>query len=371
MLAESRAQSVLVVDDDEHMRRLLTRILRGAGHRCETAASVEDARAKLGRDAFTLMLCDVYMPGGSGMDLVDEVRRGSPEIATLMVSGEDSEEVSAQALEHGVYGYVVKPFKPSELLIHVANAFRRQQLEGENREYRQGLEATVKARTRELQSAVAGLERSTEAIRQSREETIRRLSLAVEHRDPQTGGHIERMSRYCELLAERFGLDAYTMLVATPMHDVGKVAIPDAVLLKPGPLNREERGRMERHTEAGREILTGAGGELLELAADIAWTHHERFDGTGYPRGLERDEIPLEGRIAAVADVFDALTSDRPYRRALSLEATIEMMGAARGAQFDPIVLDAFFAAIDEVTAIRSHYRRAVPEVLPAPVGSR
>ena len=357
-------QRVLVVDDDEHFRRLLTRILLGAGHRCETAANPDEARAKLASDAFGLILCDVHMPGGSGIDLVDEVRRRSPEIAILMVSGEDREEVSARALELGVYGYVVKPFRPSELLINVANAFRRQQLEDESREYRQELEATVAVRTRDLRKALTGLERSTEAIRESREEAIWRLSRAVEHRDPQTGGHIERMSRYCELLAGRLGLDAHAILVASRMHDVGKVAVPDGVLLKPGPLNREERRRMERHTEAGRDILTGAGGELLELAAEIAWTHHERFDGTGYPRGLERDDIPLEGRIAAVTDVFDALTSDRPYRRAFSLEATIEMMGAGRSTHFDPTVLDAFLAAIDEVATIRSHYSRDAPEVL-------
>lgn len=362
-LASARGQRILVVDDDQHVRRLLTRILEGAGHRCETAANVEEARAKLAHDAFALMLCDVYMPGGTGIGLVDEVRRRWPQMATLMVSGEDREEVSAQALELGVYGYVVKPFRPSELLINVANAFRRRQLEGENHEYREHLEATVAARTRELRNAVSGLERSAEAIRESREETIRRLSRAVEHRDPQTGGHIERMSRYCELLAGRLGRPAHALLVASPMHDVGKVAVPDVVLLKPGPLNREERRRMERHTEAGRDILSGAGGEVLELAAEIAWTHHERFDGSGYPRGLEREDIPLEGRIAAVADVFDALTSDRPYRRACSLEATIEMMAAARGTHFDPVVLDAFFAAIDEVTTIRNHYSRHAPEV--------
>jgi putative two-component system response regulator len=361
-------EHILIVDDDASVRRLLARILQDAGHRCMTAANVHEARAKLSEDAFALMLCDVHMPGGSGIDLVEEVRRRSPAIATLMVSGEDREEVSAQALELGVYGYVVKPFKPSELLINVANAYRRQQLEAENQAYREGLEATVAVRTKELKDAFNGLERSAEAIRESREETIRRLSRAVEYRDQETGGHIERMSRYCELIAGRLGLPEHTMLVASPMHDVGKVAVPDGVLLKPGPLTREERHTMESHAEVGRDILTGTGSALLEFAAELAWTHHEWFDGSGYPRGLEGEDIPLEGRVAAVADVFDALTSDRPYRAAFSLETAIEMMRAERGTHFDPTVLDVFLDAIDEVGAIRVRYTDAAPK---AHVGGR
>ncbi|MGH8574816.1 MAG: response regulator, partial [Gammaproteobacteria bacterium] len=258
-----REKRVLIVDDDEQIRRVLTRILEGAGYRCEVAASSAEGRAKLAEDTFALMLCDIHMPGGSGLDLVDEVRCGPSEIATLVVSGEDSEEVGAQVLALGVYGYVVKPFKRSELLINVTNAFRRQHLEDENRELR----------------------RSTEEIRQSGEQTIRRLSRAAEYRDPETGGHLERMSRYCELLASRLDLNPHTILVASPMHDVGKAALPDGVVLKPGSLNREERRIMERHAEAGHDILSGTASELLEVAAEIAWTHHEKFDGTGYPRG--------------------------------------------------------------------------------------
>lgn len=333
-------ERVLIVDDDDQIRRLLTRILEGAGYRCEVAASSAEGRAKLAADTFALMLCDVYMPGGSGLDLVDEVRCGPSEIATLVVSGEDSEEVSAQALALEVYGYVVKPFKRSELLINVDNAFIRQRLEYENRELR----------------------RSTEEIRQSREQTIRRLSRAVEYRDPETGIHLEHMSRYCALLASRLGVNPHTILVASPMHDVGKAALPDGVVLKPGSLNREERRIMERHPEAGRDILSGTASELLEVAAEIAWTHHEWFDGTGYPRGLKGEDIPKMGRIAAVADVFDALTTDRSYRPAFSLEASIEMMRAERGTHFDPTILDTFLDAIDDVTEIQESPAPPRPE---------
>jgi putative two-component system response regulator len=197
--------------------------------------------------------------------------------------------------------------------------------------------------------------RAQETLRRSHEETVRRLSTAAELRDDETGAHIERVSRYCELIAERLGLDPAfrdELRIASPMHDVGKIGIPDAILLKPGPLTPEERAEMERHAEIGYRVLTGSGAELLELAATIAWTHHERFDGSGYPRGLSGETIPLEGRIAAVADVFDALTSDRVYRKALPYEEAIALLRDGRGSQFDPRVVDAFLEADDEIRAI-------------------
>jgi putative two-component system response regulator len=197
------------------------------------------------------------------------------------------------------------------------------------------------------------------ALRRAREETIQRLARAVEVRSAETGGHIERMGRFCELIARRLGLPAEQVeliRMASPMHDVGKIAVPDSVLLKPGPLNAAERAVMETHAEVGRELLSGSGEELPELAATITWTHHERFDGTGYPRGLSGDEIPLEGRIAAVGDVFDALTHDRVYRPAMTLEQAVDLMEGAGGAHFDPEVLDCFLEAMDDVLEIwREH----------------
>jgi PAS domain S-box-containing protein len=200
------------------------------------------------------------------------------------------------------------------------------------------------------------------SLRRSREETIRRLSRAAEFRDNETGGHIERMSRYCELIAARLGLRpelCEKLRIASPMHDVGKIGVTDAILLKPGPLDADERAEMERHAEMGYRILAGSGAELLDLAATIARTHHERFDGSGYPRGLKGEEIPLEGRIAAVADVFDALTSCRIYRAAFTRAEAFAMMQAERGSHFDPRVLDVFLEAECEIGAIME--RAAVP----------
>jgi PAS domain S-box-containing protein len=201
------------------------------------------------------------------------------------------------------------------------------------------------------------------ALRRSREETIQRLARAVEVRSAETGGHIDRMGRFCELIAQRLGLPrerVQLIRLASPMHDVGKIAVPDSVLLKPGPLNAAERAVMETHTEVGRELLAGSGEELPELAATITWTHHERFDGKGYPQGLAGEAIPLEGRIAAVGDVFDALTHDRVYRPAMSVEQAVDLMARASGAHFDPAVLDCFLDAMDDVLEISRRHPPAL-----------
>lgn len=207
-----------------------------------------------------------------------------------------------------------------------------------------------------LRSTILELERSETALNHSQEETIMRLSLAVESRDAETGSHIERMGKYCALIAAKVGWsqDRCELLrIASPLHDVGKIAIPDAVLQKPGALTPTERVEMERHAEIGHQILVGSDSPLLDLAARIALTHHEQWDGTGYPNGTAGEDIPIEGRIAAIADVFDALTSDRVYRKAMSIERALSIMTEGRGSHFDPTLLDVFFASIDEVLSIR------------------
>jgi methanogenic corrinoid protein MtbC1 len=207
---------------------------------------------------------------------------------------------------------------------------------------RAALQREVEDRTHELWHALAELE-----VAQA--ETVRKLSMAVEFRDEATGAHIERIGRLAALLAERLGYDqryCARIFHAAPLHDVGKVAIPDAVLLKPGPLTPQERAVVQAHAEEGYRLLSCSSSSILEMAATIALTHHERWDGSGYPRGLRGEEIPLEGRIVAVCDVFDALTSDRVYRKAYSLEEALAVMRSQRGSQFDPVVLDAFLAMV-------------------------
>ncbi len=332
------AERVLVVDDDEAMRRLIARMVSDAGHAADTAADAAEAREALGVDGYSLVICDLNMPGESGRDLLGWIRSAHRDVAILMATGTDDREVADAVIALGAYGYLVKPFKRNEVAINIANALRRRRLEIENREHRELLEQRVEERTAE--------------IARLREETVNRLVLAIEFRSAETGRHVERIGRISGLVARRLGLDAATaemIRVAAPLHDVGKIGIPDTVLLKPGPLDDEERRQVEQHAEIGHRLLAGAGTGLLELAAEIALTHHERYDGTGYPRRLAGEEIPLAGRITAVADVFDALTNDRVYRPALSTEDALAIIRQGRGTHFDPAVLDAFEASLDEL----------------------
>lgn len=235
----------------------------------------------------------------------------------------------------------------SEIELRAARAAERER--GER------LERAVAERTELLRRANSDLAASAAELRRSREETVRRLSLAVEVRNEETGAHIDRTSLICGLLGERLGLPAdrcELLRIASPLHDVGKIAIPDAIISKPGPLTSRERAIMETHAERGHEMLRGSGEPMLELAALLAWTHHERIDGTGYPRRLRGEAIPVEGRIMAVADVFDALTNDRVYRPAMPLERALEIIREGRGGHFDPAVVDALIDSLDVVLAL-------------------
>ncbi|HXA53262.1 MAG TPA: HD domain-containing phosphohydrolase [Solirubrobacteraceae bacterium] len=225
---------------------------------------------------------------------------------------------------------------------------------------RAALKREIDDRSGELRRALTELE-----IAQS--ETVRRLSMAVEFRDEDTGAHIERIGRFSTLLAERAGLDrelCERMSYAAPLHDVGKVAIPDAILLKPGPLTAEERAIVETHAEEGHRLLRGSSSSILDLAATIALSHHEKWDGSGYPRGLAGEEIPIEGRIVAIADVFDALTSDRVYRSAYMLDQAVELLREQRGRHFDPVLLDTFLEVLDSSGPDAREQLRSDPQAL-------
>jgi cyclic di-GMP phosphodiesterase len=356
MSAASTRERILIVDDEGQIRTLLARLLGAQGYECVTAESAAEGRRKLEEAPFGLVLSDVNMPGESGLDFGREVLARHPDTAVVMVTGLDDRRYADVAIELGAYGYVLKPFKPNELIINVGNALRRRTLEIESRSSREQLEQTVLDRTSALRETISRLESSESELRRLREETIRRLSWAAEFRNQETGEHIVRMSLYCSLLARLAGLDAERaelIRIASPMHDVGKIGIPDRILLKPGRLTEEERRVMEAHAEMGHRILAGSGVDLLDLAAQMALTHHERIDGTGYPGGLVGDAIPIEGRICAVADVFDALTSDRVYRKAFQPDEARQLMLEGRGTQFDARLLDLFFSAFDDVLAIR------------------
>lgn len=338
--------SILVVDDDEKVCRLIGAMLDERGWEADAAHDVAEARGQLVQGSYELVLCDVGLPDASGLDLLAELAERRPQLATVMVTGRDDPALAERALELGAYGYVTKPFRLNEIVIQVSNALRRRRLELESRAHQGELERTVAERTADLVSALA-------ALRHASAETITRLAVAIEFRDTTTGEHVSRVGRHAHRIARRLGLDeqrADLIRLAAPLHDVGKVAVRDEILLKRGPLTPQERLEMQRHTEVGHEILSGSGSELLELGAEIAWSHHERWDGSGYPRGLAGEEIPLAGRIVAAADVFDALASDRPYRARLPVESARACVIEQSGAALDPAVVAAFFGTADGTT---------------------
>jgi putative two-component system response regulator len=350
---------LLIVDDEDALRRWEERVVREQGYTCDSACDASTAHEQLRTSTYRLALLDVNMPGESGIDLLAHIRREYPEIAVLMVTGEDSTKLAMTAIELGAYGYLVKPVGSGELLINIANALHRWRTDAENRRLVERLRTTVEERNQTLADALQDLELSQTQVWVSQAETIFRLARMVEFRDEETGHHLHRMSSYCEILARRAGFSAERcemVRLASQLHDVGKVAVPDSILLKRGKLTHEEFEVIKGHAEKGFQMLAGSPAEVVQLGAIIARTHHERFDGSGYPRGLAGEDIPQEGRMAAIADVFDALTSDRVYRSALPVKSAIKMMQDERGKHFDPELLDAFFHAQSEIDAIRQTY---------------
>jgi putative two-component system response regulator len=246
--------------------------------------------------------------------------------------------------------------RSADVVIAVGNALRRRTLELSHRLQRDSLERLVEERTATLKSALGRLESATSQLAVARDETVRAFARATEVRDLETGGHIERMSRYCGVLAEPFGLHVPSIRSASQMHDIGKIGVPDSVLLKKGPLTMAERRVMERHTTIGYDLLRDSESELLKYGAVIALTHHERWDGNGYPAQLSGSDIPVEGRIAAVADVFDALTTDRVYRGAIPVGDAVDVMREERGRHFDPDILDHFLDNLDALAAVHEEF---------------
>ena len=343
-------QSRLLVVDDGHAARAVAGRILQSHYDVEFAADANEARLKMMGGSFDLLLCDIHLPGESGMELMTSLLSGQEDdVAVVMVTAEDNPATADRAFELGAYGYLVKPYRRGDLLITVSNALHRRQLEQQSRAYQRELKQDVITKSLETEHVRALLRRSEESLEHSRLETVHKLSLAVEMRDQVTGHHLSRMGAYCEEIARRMHLPEEVcdiISLAAQMHDIGKVAIPDRILLKRGPLTEEERAVVETNAEIGKQILQGSESPIMRLAEAIAWTHHEKVDGSGYPCGLEGEEIPVHGRIAAVADVYDALTRDRPYRQAMPVADATALMAEGRGTHFDEEVLDVFMNAV-------------------------
>ena len=341
-IARSSVVRVLAVDDERAACKLLAIMLRPPAFSCSTANSGEEALSVLQHEIFDAVISDLQMPGISGLELLTQVRRCHPHMAFLVTTGVDDVEVGVQAMRGGADDYLVKPLIESAVIASLESALHKQYLEQQVEDYRQHLEDMVADRTLQLREALQKLERSYE-------DTLQALGAAIDLRDNETAGHSQRVCRYALEIARTMGWSAdklRSLAKGAHLHDIGKLGIPDGILLKPGPLTADERKLMQRHVQIGFDLVADIA--FLADAAEIVLTHHERYDGGGYPRGLKRDEILPSARIFAVADSFDAITSDRPYRRASTFESGRQIIRECSGTQFDPQVVSAFLSIPEE-----------------------
>jgi putative two-component system response regulator len=361
-----RTDRILIVDDEPANVLLLERVLEDAGYgNIRTTTEPLEVEALYAAFDPDIVLLDLHMPvmdGFAVMRRLSELIDADDYVPIIVLTADVAHKSKRAALEGVAKDFVTKPFDHAEILARVANLLDTRSLHVQLRRQNERLEEAVRERTSELRRTLGLLEVAERDCRLAQEETIHRLSLAADFRDDETSRHIERMSRYCAILAAQAGNDAQQaelLRVAAKMHDIGKLGIPDSILLKPGRLTSEEFDVMKRHAEIGYQILEGSRSELGRTGAMLAWTHHERVDGTGYPRGLSGDEIPIEGRIAAIADVFDALTTNRIYRRAFSVPDALATMRDGRGTHFDSELLELFFESLDLVLAARQQLDEA------------
>jgi response regulator RpfG family c-di-GMP phosphodiesterase len=344
---------VLIVDDEPAACALLTVFLGQAAFDCCTALSGEEALTVLKREQVAAVISDLNMPGISGMELLAEVRRRYSHLAFLVSTAVDDVRVGVEAMQRGADDYLVKPFEEGAVVASLHRALDKKRLEQEVENYREHLEEMVAERTQQLQAALRQVERGYE-------DTLEALGAAIDLRDSDTAGHSQRVCRYALEIAKATGLSVTqlkNLSMGACLHDIGKLAIPDAILLKPGPLSAEEWVIMKEHVQIGYDLVSRI--PFLAGAAEIIFAHHERCDGSGYPRGLTTAQIPLGARIFAIADTVDAITSDRPYQVARSFAAALELIRRESGRLFDPQVVNVFLAIPPETwPAITMHYRQ-------------
>jgi len=351
----SEKAKILIVDDEAHVRSMMQAVLTDEGYSLDFAVDGVQALEKIHENPPDIVLLDITMPRKDGIEVVrelkeDEKTRLIPVVIVTALRGLDE---LVRALEAGADDFLNKPVNITELKTRVRSLVKVKAYNDHLINYQKELEREVGKQTAELRKA-------SDKIKNASLETIYRLSKAAEYKDEETGNHIMRVSRYSAEIARRLGMgngDVENILYATPMHDVGKIGIPDHILLKPAKLDPDEFAIMKTHTTIGKGILEGSDSTLIQTAEIVAFTHHEKWDGSGYPQGLEEEEIPLASRIMSVADVFDALTSKRPYKEAFSVERSLDIMKKDRAKHFDPEVLDAFFDIEENILSIKEEFR--------------
>jgi putative nucleotidyltransferase with HDIG domain len=334
-MSTTASPRILIVDDEVEITEILADLLSD-DYQCLKAASAEQALDLLGQNQFQLVISDITMPGMSGLDMIPHVKQLSPETVVVMISGMQTVESAIGALRLGAFDYLMKPFDLRQVEAVVKRALEHYDLVVAKQRYENHLEELVEQRTVELDRALNSLEGAYRS-------TLKALTAALETRDSETHGHSERVVSYSLRLGREYGLNSEQMKAlefGSLLHDIGKIGVPDSILRKPAKLTEEEWVRMREHPMHGQQILRGI--EFLQGAARVVAQHHEKWDGTGYPLGLRTEEIDINARIFAVADAFDAITSDRVYRRGKSYEAAAQELDDWAGRQFDPKVVKAF-----------------------------
>jgi putative nucleotidyltransferase with HDIG domain len=329
---------VLVVDDQEMVRNLLGYMLETMGYETAVAHNADAALAQLEAAAFEAAVLDIQMPGRDGIELLKEVTTRFPDTAVIMMSGLQQIEIALSAMKLGAYDYITKPFTQNVVESCLQRALDKRSLILENRAYQENLEAQVHTRTKELEAALHQIEFTYDA-------TIKALGAALDLRDSETENHCLRVASFVLKLARAVGIGDRVVLRdiewGAYLHDIGKIGIPDAILMKPARLNAEEREIIKRHPVLGHRLLNRI--QFLKGASDLVLAHHEWYDGSGYPRGLHSNDIPMSARLFSVADTIDAMTSDRPYRKAMSIGVVGKELRKLSRIQFDPDVVEAFF----------------------------
>ena len=331
----SETPRILIVDDEDEIRQLLLELL-SAQFNCEGSSTAEEALDRLGKSQFELVISDITMPGMSGLDMIPHVKSVSPDTVVVMISGMQTVESAIGALRLGAFDYLMKPFDLRQVEAIVKRALEHHELIVAKQRYENQLEELVEQRTAELDRALDSLEDAYRA-------TLKALTAALETRDSETHGHSERVVSYSLRLGREYGLNRDEMKAlefGSLLHDIGKIGVPDSILRKPAKLTEEEWVRMREHPMHGQQILRGI--EFLQGAARVVAQHHEKWDGSGYPLGLRVEDIDVCARIFSVADAFDAITSDRVYRKGKSYEAAAQELDEWAGKQFDPQVVKAF-----------------------------
>ena len=336
-------EKILVVDDEEAIREVISTLLQSQGYRCTVAHNGRAGLEAFRKDTFDLVLSDIVMPEMDGLKLLGELRIEDPDVPVIMVTAMHDISIALEAIRAGAYDYILKPFEKDQLHLSVRRALEHRQLVLENRSYQSDLEHLVAERTQQLSIALQDLE-------QSYDYTLEALGGALDAKDAETEGHCQRVTAFTITIAKAMGVDkAQLRHIARGafLHDIGKMGVPDNILRKPGPLTDSERALMRRHCEIGYAVLERI--PFLKEAAEIVLSHQECYDGSGYPRGLKGDQIPLGARIFAVADTLDAMISDRPYRKALPISAARDEIRRYSGRQFDPQVVQVFLSKPDQL----------------------